>query len=244
MHPLTILAVLAHPDDEAFLGGGTLASFARRGARTALLTVTDGQAGRAGISGRAPLVARDELGAWRREELRRAARVLGVGELITPGWRDGRLAEVPREEGVRLAVEAVRRVRPGVVFTFGPEGGPSGHPDHKAVGEWATEAFERAGDPEYSAAGAPHEAGSLYWIAWPSEADRLRGVSGPPITTVIELDEDSLARKRRAFEEHASQQDFREIYDRLLAILDGREHFHRARALDGGARDLEPHGPP
>src|SRR5690606_6141471 len=117
-----ILLALAHPDDESFVGGGTLAHYAAQGVSTALLCATDGQAGRAGLTGREPLTSRDQLGQIRRAELTQAAHALGIGELITPGWMDGQLDRVPDQQGVELLMDAFRQVRPEIVISFGPEG--------------------------------------------------------------------------------------------------------------------------
>jgi LmbE family N-acetylglucosaminyl deacetylase len=86
-----LLLVLAHPDDECFFGGGAMAWYARRGISTALLSFTDGQAGRMGTGGRVGMAAPETLGPIRREELERAALGPGFSKLITPGWMDWRV---------------------------------------------------------------------------------------------------------------------------------------------------------
>ncbi len=80
----TLLAVTAHPDDEAFLFGGALALHAAAGGSTALLCLTDGQAGRTG-----GLCNTTDLARVRRAELETAAGHLGIGRLYTPGLMDG-----------------------------------------------------------------------------------------------------------------------------------------------------------
>lgn len=66
-----MLAILAHPDDESFAIGGTLAKYAHQGIQVVLLTATRGEAG---ILGTKPEAA----GAIRELELNRAAKHLGI----------------------------------------------------------------------------------------------------------------------------------------------------------------------
>lgn len=197
-----LLLVLAHPDDETFMGGGTLAHYARRGCRGGLLCYTDGQAGRMGLQGQDPLAAREDLGTLRREELRRASAELSIHELITPGWQDGGLADVDELAGVALAVQALRALRPRVVISFGKEGAPNRHPDHIASARWAEAAVTAAADPQWSArataelqrvllresvGGAPPEPLAQGWLAAqqagtlaPHQAEAYYWITWPP----------------------------------------------------------------
>lgn len=233
-----ILLVFAHPDDESFLGGGTLAYYEQQGHHTALLTVTDGQAGRAGLNGRDPLATRDTLAALRREETQRAVAILGIGELIQPGWMDGALADVPDEKGTALVVEEIRRLRPHVIMSFGPEGGGNGHADHKATCRWTEAAFDKAADPNYPSERPPHTVLKYYWQTWPSTVDLHRGISSAPTTTVIELGEAITRIKVRAFEEHQSQHDHLEMYKQIQEDLGHCEYFRLAQSRVGGT-DVE-----
>ncbi len=79
--PITMLVILAHPDDESFAVGGTLAKFAKQGVRVILICATRGEAG---ISGMKP----EEVGKIREGELREAAKHLGI-EVYFLGYRDG-----------------------------------------------------------------------------------------------------------------------------------------------------------
>jgi len=201
----TLLAVTAHPDDESFLFGGTLAVHGAAGGRAGLLCLTDGQAGRT-----AGLCPRERLGAVRREELRRAVAVLGIEHVLTPGMMDGALANLDDEEGARIVGTVADRFGADVLLTFGPEGA-SGHPDHKACWRWTR-----------AAAGAR----ALYAASWPPGAPEApRG--GPPLEATAVVDVSSIGdRKRRAFLEHRTQQDHLERFDRFLAHLDGKEYYH------------------
>jgi LmbE family N-acetylglucosaminyl deacetylase len=139
------LFLLAHPDDETFGPGATIAKYAREGSEVHLATATRGEAG---MVGDPPLTDREHLGEVRAEELLSAARILGIAKVHFLGFPDGQLAAVPRELLVERAVEAIRSVRPHVVVGFGPEG-VSRHADHKVMCEVALAAFDRAGDPTW-----------------------------------------------------------------------------------------------
>lgn len=234
-----LLLVLAHPDDEAFLGGGALTFYARRGVHTAYLCLTLGQSGRMGISGQEPLASRETLGEVRREELRRAASRLEIAELIAPGWRDGALDGVADEKGIGLVTSHIRRIQPEVLLSFGPEGAPSGHADHLASHRWSAAAFERAAEAAYNNGRPPHRVKKYYWITWPRESDHLRDRSGSEITTILELGDEIARLKRDAFAEHATQHDHMELYTSLQDGLDGKEFFHLAKSRVGFSTAME-----
>ena len=180
-----LLAVLAHPDDETFLCGGTLARYASEGGRVSLICATRGEAGE--ISD--PNLARPEnLGEVREEELRAACRALGVQDVIVLGYRDsgmdgtednhhpGAFSRADMGEIVGHVVEVVRRVRPQLLLTFDPSGG-YGHPDHVAAHTAAVEAFSAASDPsrypEQLIRGLqPHRPDRLYYAVFPRSATR------------------------------------------------------------------------
>jgi len=130
----SLLAIFAHPDDESFTVGGTLARYAAEGVEVSLLCATRGEAG---IKGMAP----EETARVREQELRAACAVLGVREVHFLGYHDGELAEADPAEVTARMVQAMRELRPHVVITFGPDG-ISGHPDHVAVSRLATAAVD------------------------------------------------------------------------------------------------------
>lgn len=231
-----ILLVLAHPDDESFVGGGALTYYAERGLSTALLCFTDGQAGRAGISGAEPLTTRDRLGQTRREELRRAAVILKIGEVITPGWMDGQLSAIPDELGAARIMEEFARMQPEIVISFGPEGAGNQHPDHKATSRWALAAFEQAARQNL-----PHAPRKLYWITWPDGFHPIEGikVQGAPPTSIIKIGDEIQRLKLQAFEQHSTQQDFHERFRRIMDAVGPREYFHLARSRAGMAEEIE-----
>jgi LmbE family N-acetylglucosaminyl deacetylase len=176
--PGTLLAVFAHPDDESYLCGGTLAHYAAAGLRVSLVCATLGEAG--DIADPA-LAARETLPAVRDGELRAAARLLGLSDVQLLGYEDGTLAAVPFPEGAERIAGCLRTIRPDVVVSFGPEG-VYGHPDHVAVHRWTKEAMQiycaELADPRDR---PPFP--RLYYVAPPrswyrsvSERTRLRGL--------------------------------------------------------------------
>ncbi len=139
-----ILLLLAHPDDETFGPGGTIARYANEGADVYLATATRGEAG---MLGDPPVTDRAHLGEVRAGELLSAAGRLGIRKVSFLGFVDGQLASIPRKRIVEKAVEQIRWTRPHVVIGFGPEG-VSRHPDHKVMCSVALEAFDAAADPD------------------------------------------------------------------------------------------------
>jgi LmbE family N-acetylglucosaminyl deacetylase len=135
-----LLAVFAHPDDETFRPGGTLALLAQRGVRVQVLTATRGQAGSRGDP---PLCAPEELPVVRKNELRCACAALGLLPPILLDYQDGQLAGADLEQLAAQILRVVGETHPQVMLTFGADG-LSGHPDHIAIGVAAAEAFRRA----------------------------------------------------------------------------------------------------
>ena len=169
---LRVLGLFAHPDDEVFVAGGTLAKYAAQGAEVMVISSTRGQAGQIRDS---RIATRRTLGAVREQELRRSAACLGVQQTVCWDYGDGTLQTLDRELLIRDAVAAIRDFRPDIVLSFGPDGG-YGHPDHIVMCEVAAEAVRRAGDPtqfpEQVAAGlAPHQPWRYYQSHFP--ANRL-----------------------------------------------------------------------
>lgn len=176
---LSLLATFAHPDDESFGVGGTLAKYASEGVVVSLLVATDGAAGE--ISD--PSLARpDNLAEVRRRELQCAADTLGVENLRLLGYPDGHLAEVDWQEAEGRIVAIIRELRPDVVITFDPLG-VYGHPDHITIHRLTLTACQLAGDsnhyPEQMRTLRPHAPRKLYFRAIPRPvmhlmADRIQ----------------------------------------------------------------------
>lgn len=168
-----LLAVFAHPDDESFGVGGTLAKYASEGVDVFLLTATRGEGGKyRGLPVHDPRhPGAPALAALRERELSAAASVLGLREVTLLDYHDRSLDQAdPREVIGRIAAH-VRRVRPDVVLTFGSDG-VYGHPDHVAISQFTTAALVSAADASFVVDGghAPHAVWKLYYIAWPESA--------------------------------------------------------------------------
>jgi len=157
---MTLLFCFAHPDDESFCGAGTAMKYAAAGARTVLVTATLGQRGKCGEP---PICMPEELEIVRERELREAARIIGIDELHLLGYRDRELAEAPRDEVRRALVPIIRRERPGVIFTFDPNGFNL-HPDHVAISRFTSEAISAAADGRWHPeAGDPYAVPRVLW---------------------------------------------------------------------------------
>lgn len=133
-----LLAVFAHPDDETFRPGGTLALLARQGVHIHVLTATRGQAG---SCGEPPICTPEELPAVRERELRCACAALGIQSPHLLDYDDGHLQEGDAETMIAHILSVMNEIKPQVLLSFGSDG-LSGHPDHIAVGQWATVAFQ------------------------------------------------------------------------------------------------------
>ncbi len=177
-----LLAVLAHPDDETFGIGGTLALYARRGVDVHLICATRGEVGAAPPE---LLHGFTSLGELRESELRCAAVTLGLSSVTFLDYRDSgmpgspdnhhpqALAAAPVEEVASKITRWIRRLRPDVVITFDPQGGYR-HPDHIAIQRATHAAFFAAGDPADLSDGlAPHQPGRLYYHTFPRRAMRI-----------------------------------------------------------------------
>lgn len=170
---LSFMAIIAHPDDESFGVGGTLAKYAREGVEVSLVVATSGEAG--AISD--PSLANSEnLGQVRRQELQCAVDILGVKHLRLLDYRDGHLAEADPREAERKIVAIMRELRPQVVVTFDPHG-VYGHPDHVAIHRLTVAACQSSGDPnkhpEHLDSLRAHAPDKLYFRAIPADMMRL-----------------------------------------------------------------------
>ncbi|UBV43820.1 PIG-L family deacetylase [Deinococcus taeanensis] len=167
----TLLAIFAHPDDEAFSVGGTLTHYARQGVRVLLACATRGEAGKITVPG----MTVDDLGAQREQELRDACRVLEIEPPIFLDYHDSGRYERTRHDDPAalmnvnpLEIEVKLRAlieteQPQVLITFDPHGG-YGHVDHLQIHRAAVAAFFSTGHLPY---GGPQR---LYYTALTSEA--------------------------------------------------------------------------
>ena len=121
----SVLAVVAHPDDESFGLGAVLDAFQRAGTHTAVLCLTRGEASTLHGAG-------GELSAVRGREFAAAARTLGVTDTALRDFPDGALGEVCRSRVVGEVIDAARAGNADGLLVFDPSG-VTGHPDHAAA---------------------------------------------------------------------------------------------------------------
>lgn len=174
--PLRLLGIFAHPDDESFGPGGTLAKYAAEGVEVHICIATDGDAGSYDPE---HLEGFSTIAERRAQELKGAIKVLGA-TLHTLPYRDSGmegseanlhpdcLVQAPVDEAARHIVALFRTVRPHVVVTHDPTGGYF-HPDHIKVNEAVSVAWQRTNDPAaYPDLGlAPWQPSRLFWTAMP-----------------------------------------------------------------------------
>jgi N-acetyl-1-D-myo-inositol-2-amino-2-deoxy-alpha-D-glucopyranoside deacetylase len=137
----TVLGVFAHPDDEALACGGTLARLTDGGATTVLVCATRGERG---FVGEPTLVPDGDLGRVRTGELRAAAQVLGVSDVVVLDYPDGYLRWRDTAELEVEIVAAIQRYGPDAVITF-DEDGLYWHGDHISIHERTAAAVSSLG---------------------------------------------------------------------------------------------------
>jgi LmbE family N-acetylglucosaminyl deacetylase len=169
--PKTILAVLAHPDDETFGVGGTLALYAQKGFDVYYACATRGEVGAADPE---HMEGYKDTAEMRTDELMRAAKILGLKDVFFLGYRDSEPNKHPEaqinhpiEEVAGRIVKYIRELKPDIVLTFDPIGGYK-HPDHIHVHKATMLAFEKADDASFHPeAGAPFTPRALYFQVFP-----------------------------------------------------------------------------
>jgi LmbE family N-acetylglucosaminyl deacetylase len=259
---LTMMAVHAHPDDEASSTGGVLATYSDQGIRTVVVTCTNGEFGDGPNGVKPGADGHDEQAVSRQRlaELRESAAILGVGHLELLGYHDSGMPEWDYKDradafcNVPEAVVAARisglmeRYRPQVLITYDDQG-PYQHPDHVHASRAAQAAFAGNGI-----------AAKLYLTAmrrsdwqkiWEAlrelgaevpdfedmdpEAQRQAAESEQRITTSVDI-RPVLARKRDALFAHGSQireSWFSKIPQDIVEVTFGRENFIRASDSTG-----------
>jgi LmbE family N-acetylglucosaminyl deacetylase len=239
-----ILAIFAHPDDETFLAGGALAKHAASGWDVFVLCATHGEAGRRGDYEH---LTPKEFARLRKAELEAACRALGVHAPLLLECADRALARDCWHSATEEVVRIIRRLRPQVVITFGPDG-ISGHPDHVALSQIVSAAFRGAGAesslPQGTGEPPPFQPRALYCVlksaAVPPCCTAAGTAEPPPPTTVINVGEFG-RRKLEAVRCYRSQKHLQpEDPAAIAAILAGSENFHRAfPAWEGGRMENE-----
>jgi mycothiol S-conjugate amidase len=177
-----LLAVHAHPDDEASKGAGTIARYHAQGVWTVLVCCTAGEEGEVLNPALDSPDTRERIEEIRTAELAAAASIIGYDEVVLLGYRDSGMpgspantspasfAMAPLDEAVGRLVAVLRRERPQVVVTYPDEQTEYPHPDHLRVHEITLEAFDAAGDPDrFVGTGEPFTPLKLYYTTFPGQ---------------------------------------------------------------------------
>jgi LmbE family N-acetylglucosaminyl deacetylase len=164
-----ILVISAHPDDETLFCGGTLAKYAQQGHAVVILETTRGEGGEVGEP---PLTTRDNLAAFREQEVREAARILGARDIFFLPYIDpymeingiARCIDVPLAEFAAAIDNYVRKIGPDLIITHGSNG-EYGHPQHIFTHQATRLALSNAHS----------DIALMSWSAWhaPSERERV-----------------------------------------------------------------------
>ena len=175
--PLRLLAVHAHPDDEASKGAAMMAYYAAQGVDVMVATCTGGERGSVlNPSMESSAAAKRDLAGLRRHEMANAQHELGIQHRWL-GFMDSGLPEgdplpdlpfgcfalEPLQHAAAPLVKLVREFRPHVIISYDENGGYP-HPDHIMAHKVAVEAFTAAADPgRYPGTGEAWEPMKLYY---------------------------------------------------------------------------------
>ena len=258
--PFTLMAVHAHPDDEAS-GGGILAAYADQGIRTVVVTCTNGEFGDApgGIKPGEDGHDKDEVARLRLAELEKSARILHVSDVEALGYHDSGMPDwdyknrpdafcnIPIETVADRIGGLITKYQPQVLVTYDDRGAYQ-HPDHVHASLAAQAAAKATGIPA-----------KVYLSTWKGsnwrkiwEALRAAGEDVPEgaededrsqraleseerITTTIDI-RSVLDRKRDALFAHGSQINdswFSKIPQEVSEAAFGYEYFIRVADSTG-----------
>jgi mycothiol S-conjugate amidase len=197
--PLCMLAVHAHPDDEASKGAAATAKYVDEGVRAVLVCCTGGEAGDILNPAMDAPETRENLARVRMEELRASTEIIGYHAVHLLGYHDSGMPETetnarpdnfanaPLDEAVGKLVKIIRAERPQVLLTYAEDREFYPHPDHIRVHEISAPAFEAAGDPaKYPEAGEPWQPLKMYYSGFSprrikalDQAYKDRGMESP-----------------------------------------------------------------
>lgn len=220
--PRKILLVFAHPSDESFACGGTIAEYTKYGWEIELICATRGEAGESGSGGN----SKDEnLGKVRQLELESAAQILGITKITFLDYQDSKLAQLPPGELEDKLFKIFREAIPDYVITFDTSG-ISNHLDHiklcyvttfvfQKYAAWVKERLPQDEEenkflPKLYYASAPESAvkflRKIKALPIASFGSPWRGIPDRLITTVIDI-KDTQAKKIEALKCHQSQEE-------------------------------------
>jgi LmbE family N-acetylglucosaminyl deacetylase len=254
---LTMMAVHAHPDDEASSTGGVLAKYSAEGIRTVVVTCTNGEFGDAPGQVKPGSDGHDEqeVAQLRLSELRQSVKILGVTNLELLGYHDSGMLEwdyrnrpdafcnVPQELVAARIVALIERYQPQIVISYDDQSAYQ-HPDHVHAARSAAAAVAASGLPakyyqiamrrsSWAKIGEALRAAGVNTEEWeePSAEEVAKmAAEEARITTTVDI-RDVLALKRDALMAHASQIEdswFSKIPEDVATEAFGQENFVRA----------------
>jgi mycothiol S-conjugate amidase len=170
---LRLMAVHAHPDDESSKGAASAARYVREGVSVLVVTCTGGERGDVLNPALEFTHTPDGLANLRREEMARAAEILGIEHtwlgFVDSGYPEGDpkpplpddcFAALPLHVAAESLAKLIREFQPHVVTTYDEHGGYP-HPDHIRTHEVSVAAIDRAADA--SVDGEPWQVSKLYY---------------------------------------------------------------------------------
>jgi LmbE family N-acetylglucosaminyl deacetylase len=222
--PRVLLAVFAHPDDEAFMGP-ILARYAREGVKVYLAIATKGEKG---VNNFAKIPAGEPLAATRRAEATCACQQLGIEPPIFFNLNDGELGAMtnPLAKNIHAVSDNVQKLidelHPQVIVTWGPDGG-YGHPDHRLVSDAVTEVIQsqKSSIKLYYPGLTPEQAKPLNSV-WPASL-QWHTIDPAYLTVNVTYAKQDEAKYQHAFECHKSQYT-PEIFQALEQAVDRGWH--------------------
>jgi LmbE family N-acetylglucosaminyl deacetylase len=234
-----LMCITAHPDDEAGSFGGSLRLYHDRGVETCVICLTPGQA----ATHRGGAASDQDLAAARRKEFTAACEILGVSHGRVLDYPDGQLHRQDLYKVVCDLTLHIRRFRPHVLLTFGPDGSVTGHTDHSMASVFATLAFHWAGRtnrfPDQIAGEiTAHCTRNLYYGTANANLPDRQPVTLPPATAVIEIG-DYLETKIAAFKAHTSQAPLWPLFESHVRLRGRQEMFHLAARVTPGLIEQE-----
>ncbi len=257
---LKLLAVFPHPDDETLGLGSTLARYSTEGVETYLVCATRGERG--WFESEGPDPGLEGVARIRESELRCAAEYLGIQDVRFLDYIDGDVDQADPEEIIGKLVSHIRRIKPQVVVSFGPDGA-YGHPDHIALSQFTNGALVCAADRNFVDVNvqSPHRVLKFYYMVDSFNIVKIANEAFGGIS----MDVDGVTRRHVGWEDwqittwldnakyldkvqkamlcHKSQLSG---YDPIpkwslseLAKIFGTGHFYRAFSLVNGGRNVE-----
>ena len=224
MKRYSILGVFAHPDDETFGPGATFAKYASQSCDIHILTATRGQVGQTSNHR-----IEKELGYHREQELRKAAKVLGIENVTVLDFTDGGLNEHQLPLLKNFIRQESEKINPDIIITYEPLG-ISRHLDHIAVSKAVIQLFDEGKiKPQ-----------KLYYFGIHPQILNLLNLRGGQLNeekaAIVDV-ERYLPIKINAFREHKSQDlDWKRLLQRLETIKSTNDlwrydYFELARTM-------------